>query len=127
MNPHEEAFVRAFVAPARQERFLTFVSNPKKRQKFIDELCHVKPGFLAEKYVRPIVGAEDLPSALFKSLRAMGAPERCWVIGGRLDGREVELMEAIREAAGRDGVLLSCIPGRLAYLAGEDDSFLCCR
>jgi hypothetical protein len=30
MNPHEEAFVEAFVHPDKRERFLAALANPKK-------------------------------------------------------------------------------------------------
>jgi hypothetical protein len=50
------------------------------------------------------------PSAAIRNSgdpRAMGAPETCHVIGER-EGEDMDLL-----------TVLSCIPGKLAYFAGE--------
>lgn len=39
---HEEAVVRAFILPVRQERYLEFVKSPKRRKKFNSQLSHFK-------------------------------------------------------------------------------------
>ena len=40
--------------------------------------------------------------------------------GEELDGRELDLAEALREVIGKGfGTLISCLPGRLAYFEGE--------
>jgi hypothetical protein len=50
----------------------------------------------------------------------MGAPESCHVIGGKRDGQDVELLDALRETVGYGvGTVLSCVPGKLAYFEGE--------
>ena len=119
MNEHEQAVVNAFIEPSRQERFLAFLADPKKRHKFTDELCHLRPLFFNRSFLVPVTGSQNLTPNLYKTLKAMGAPECCWVIGGRLDGQEIDLMKALQQAASRDGVLISCIPGRLAYVESE--------
>jgi hypothetical protein len=43
-------------------------------------------------------------------------------MGGRFDGEEKELLEALRNSG--DGFALSCIPGRLAYLKTEDAEYI---
>jgi len=63
-----------------------------------------------------------LPPNVFVALRKMGAPETCWVMGGRFDAQEKELLQALRESG--DGFVLSCIPGRLAYIKTEDEEFI---
>jgi len=122
MNIHEEAFVKAFVEPARQERFLGFLGDPKKRAKFIDEFNHLKARFLVPKFMTVLSGTQSLPTSVYANLRKMGAPETCWAMGGRFDGEEKELSEAIRLSG--DGFVLSCLPGKLAYMKTEDDEYI---
>jgi len=122
MNCHEEEFVNAFVEPSRRERFLGFLSVPKNRQKFIDELYHLRSRFLDKRFMRPVRGSASLPDALCERLRKQGAPANCWAIGGRFDGEEVELLKGLRDSG--DGFVLSCIPGKLAYLKSEDEELI---
>ena len=122
MNIHEEAFVKAFVEPARQERFLGFLNDPRKRRKFIDEFNHLKAGFLGGTFMTSLSGTQSLPPNVYATLRKMGAPDKCWAMGGRFDGEERELLEALQESG--DGFVLSCIPGKLAYLKTEDEEYM---
>jgi hypothetical protein len=117
MNFHEEAIVNAFVDPARQERFLDALANPKNRYKFTDELNHLRSRLLIPAFMKPLRGTESLAQNVYRTLRKAGGPEVCWVIGGRFDESEVELLRALRNSG--DGFLLSCIPGKLAYLKTE--------
>ena len=125
MNVHEEALIRAFVEPSRQERFLDAVAHPKKRRKFTNELNHLHSRFLVPAYITPVKGTESLPANVYVTLRRLGAPETCWAIGGRFDAMEVPLFRALEESG--DGFLLSCIPGKLAFLKTEDDEFILLR
>jgi hypothetical protein len=59
---------------------------------------------------------------VFTTLRKMGALEKCRVMGGRYDGEEKELMEAL-EGSG-EGFVLSCISGKLAYMKTEDEELI---
>lgn len=125
MNQHEEAAVRAFVDPYRQERFLNALANPRKRSTFTEELHHLHSRFLQSCYIRPLKKLDSLPKSVYKTLRALGAPERCWAIGGRFDGSEVELLRGLTDSG--DGFLLSCIPGKLAFVRSEDEKFVLSR
>jgi len=122
MNVHEEAVIKAFVEPSRQERFLGAVANPKRRRTFTNELNHLHSRFLVPTYIRPLKGTESLPDNVYGTLRKLGAPETCWAIGGRFDGTEVQLLSGLRDSG--DGFLLSCVPGKLAYVKTEDEEFL---
>ena len=47
-------------------------------------------------------------------------PETCHVIGGEHDGKDMELLTALKQIVGYGtGTVLSCIPGKLAYFEGE--------
>lgn len=107
MSNHEEAFVKGFIDDSRQERFLGFLGDAKKRRKLIGEFDHLKSGFLNREFMIPLYGTGSLPPNVFAVLRKMGAPKTCWVMGGRFDGQEKELLAALRESG--DGFVLSCI------------------
>ena len=122
MNVHEEAFIRAFVEPDRRERFLGFLNKPRNRRKLISEFDHLKSGLLIPKFMTRLSGSESLPPNTYTSLRKMGAPETCWVMGGRFDAQEKDLLKALRDSG--DGFVASCIAGKLAYLKTEDDEYI---
>ena len=125
MNIHEEMLINAFVEPSRRERFLTFLSNPKSRRKFREELYHRKPRFFIPKFMSPVTGQSRQAEELYRILKKMGSPEICWVIGGRLDAKEAGLLEALSRS--EDGVIISCIPGKLAYFKSEDEEYIISR
>jgi len=55
---YEEALVNAFIDPRKRERYLGFVTTPKKRDKFLRELGHFK--HLNPKYVVDLKPSERL-------------------------------------------------------------------
>lgn len=133
---HEEAVIRAFFLPDKQERFLAFVSNPKNRKKLTLELAHfrwfdmrfatalawkVDPKLkLAQRHSQ---GIENIA----RLLKSKGAPETCWAISEDrdLDGKELKLEAALEDTIGRGvGTILSCIPGKLAIFTGESERLL---
>jgi hypothetical protein len=113
---HEEAFVSVFVVPEKRTRYLEFLRKPKRRAEILDRLSHFFD--FVPQLATPV--ARD--SALAALLRKRGAGETAHVIGGRdgLDGRDMPLEDAI-DAAMTDpsGVVVSCIPGRLALCMQE--------
>jgi len=64
---------------------------------------------------------------ILRVLRLKGARQTCWVISedSDLDGKELRLEDAVERTIGSDmGTILSCVPGRLAVFAGEDEKLL---
>ena len=126
MNSHERAFVESFLYAPRRERFLSALESPKKRKVFLDEFCH--PGwtnFLLPRYATRVDPSQDKAVDTAARLRRLGAPDRCHVIEEQLDGQELDLDEALKEVVGLScGVVLSCIPGKLAYLESEDGRWI---
>jgi hypothetical protein len=116
MHPHEEALVRAFIAPERRTRWLEGLASAKRRRKQLDRLNHCRD--LDDRYATAVPSSADVAALL----RSRGAPETCYVLSDTpgLDGREMPLAEAVCEAelAGW-GTLLGCVPGRLAYYYDE--------
>jgi hypothetical protein len=116
MHPHEEATIRAFVTPSRRERWLGLLDSVKRRRSFLGRLNHCRD--IDERYATAIPSNANIVGVL----RSHGAPETCYVISDipTLDGREVELGDAINQIeCGMWGTLISCVPGRLAYYYDE--------
>jgi hypothetical protein len=122
---HEEAVVRAFIEPSRRERYLEYLSTPKRRRKFISELAHFKA--LDPECLVRIPPNQQHASTLAELLATKGAGSLCWVISenSELDAREMDLREALKQTVGREmGTILSCIPGRLGYFEDEDVRYI---
>jgi hypothetical protein len=122
---HEEATIKGFIIPVRQERYLEFLKTPKKRAKFIAQLAHFK--HLNPKFVVRIPGNEQNPASLQTLLAGKGAGSKCWVISenSELDGQEIDLQTALAKTVGYQmGTFISCIPGKLAYFEDEEDRYI---
>jgi hypothetical protein len=136
---HEQATVKAFVVRGRQERFSSFLLNPKNRKKFTQELAHfrwfdgrfatavswkVDPSLkLWDRYLQ---GKENVS----RLLKSKGAGQTCWVISedSKIDGQELRLESALETVLGSGmGTILSCLPGKLAYFEGEDEALILVR
>lgn len=136
---HEEATIRAFVIRERQERFIYLLADSKRRQKFIRELGHFR--WFDARFASAVPWKVDPTLSLWgrhtqgieniwKLLKAKGAGQFCWAIShnAKVDGQEIELKSALEDLAGHStGIILSCIPGRLAYFEGEEQSLLLSR
>jgi hypothetical protein len=115
-DPLEDATIRAFIVPAKRHRYATLLSNPRKRAALFDGLNHCHDFDL--RYATPLPSTADVTALL----RSHGAPATCRVISDcrEIDGREMPIEDAVREAAASgSGSLLCCVPGRLAYYVGE--------
>jgi hypothetical protein len=122
---HEEEVVKAFILPSRRDRYLDFLTTPKKRAKFIAELPHFK--HLNLEFALRIPGPQQNVPSLNKLLRAKGAGPTCWVISedSNLDAQEMDLEKALKKTVGYQmGTIISCIPGKLAYFEDEEDRYI---
>jgi hypothetical protein len=122
---HEYQAIRSFVLRQKRARYLEFVSNPKTRKKFTHALAHFRD--VDPKCKRSIPPSRQNPREIQRILVAMGAPQLCYLITEHpeLDGKELVLIEALEQVVGRGmGAILSCIPGRLAFLETEDERFI---
>lgn len=114
---HEQAFTKAFITSEKRARFLQFLAGPKRRKEMAEHLNRplpLLPGSAAE-----VPGAQDYPEPLERLLRAKGAGPTCHVISCDLkaDGKDLPLREALDKVCLQaDGAILSCLPGRLAYV-----------
>ena len=122
MNPHEQAFVEAFVQKPRRERALLCLADPKRRLKFTGRFAHNGTDILMPECLRSIVPSQQHPKNIYSLLRGLGAPEDCHVISENsdLDGKEMGLLPTLGKVVGYGmGTVISCVPGRLAYFEGE--------
>jgi hypothetical protein len=115
---HEEAFVSVFVVPEKRARYSEFLRKPKRRVEITRRFCHFFD-FVPQLATQVPRG---MASELAPLLRARGAGDTAHVIGGRdeLDGLDLPLEQAIDDAlADPGGVVVSCVPGRLALYMQE--------
>jgi hypothetical protein len=98
------------------------LGHPKHRRKFTDELAHFK--WLDDRFAHPIPPSIAHTSAeLVQLLRKKGAGQTVWVISDDkvIDAKEMLLVDAMTHIWGKEiGTILSCVPGKLAFFAGEE-------
>jgi hypothetical protein len=109
-------------------RFLRVPERGKLRAKverdglvaFRDEINLYHTPEIDPRYKTPV---KKLPESAYSALRKGGAGSVCYAICewselyGRIDLRRA--LKQIWDEPGYDGVLLSCVPGELAFWAGE--------
>lgn len=125
---HEEGFVSVFVVPEKRARYSEFLRKPERRPEILNRLCHFFD------FVPHLATRVARDSDLASLLRQRGSGSTVHVIGGRdgLNGREMPLEQAINEAMmDPSGVVVSCVPGRLALYMQEfppgDTFILSCK
>jgi len=118
---HEQAFVSAFILKSKQTRYLVKLASPKHRHEFLSRLHHDLD--YDSRFANQIPRSEQTAALVYATLKALGAPEHCYAIAASadLDGRLLPLREALESVLGTgDGVVLSCVPGKLAYYESEE-------
>lgn len=123
------AFAESFVAPDRRARWLAQITNARGRAKLRSALYHFSHE-LDPRYARTLPKEADTPQDTVALLVAIGAPEECIVLSANDEqhGAQVNLRDAVLAIfPGEDGTIISCIPGKLAYVETEDGRFLCAR
>ena len=118
---HEEALISAFIDPRRRGRYPDFIAKPRLRRKLLNELGHFK--HLDPRYARQRhLGAAGL-KLLFEENRFLDV---CWVVSEnpKIDGRFMQLSDAVSELHRGFGTFLSFVPGKLAYFGNEDGEWI---
>lgn len=112
----ETETIRAFIVPARRERYVAMLGNAKRRGKLCGKLDHCHD--FDVRYATSVEGSV----AAYRLLVSHGAPAMCHVISNfrGIDGKSFALEEALGEADRSGcGTLLCCLPGELAFYIGE--------
>ena len=116
-DEHEQGLA-LFLEPAHRARFRESLQAPKLREKLRAKLFHF--AWRDVRYAKEIRSGDAEEIAHY--LLGLGAPATCFAVSSNesLDGREVPLLDALRQVVGDDdGTLLSCVPGRLGLYSGE--------
>lgn len=122
---HEAATIRAFVVRRKQARYLGCVSNWKTRTRLTHELAHFCG--IDSTCKRAIPPSRQNPGDIARILIAKSSPGICYLISEHpdWDGKEFPLLEAVNRLVGSGvGTIMSCIPGRLAFIETEDERFV---
>ncbi len=118
---HEEKFVASFIQKERRERAHFLLRDPAKRHEFTAKLAQVR--WLDERFLTHITGdIAHTAAELVALLKQNGASSTVWVISEdrTIDGRQLPIDDAMSSIWGvSKGTVLSCVPGKLAFLRGE--------
>ena len=122
---NEETLIAAFVKRNKRERYREILSNPRLRRKFTQQLAHFTD--FDPKYRFSLPSNKQFAHNIAVELQKRLSPNIVWAISEdpRLDQRELPLVEALQQIVGGGmGTVLSCIPGRLAFVETEDERFI---
>jgi len=121
----EQALIAAFVKRSKRERYREILSNPRLRHKFTGQLAHFSD--FDSKYRLSIPSNKLFVENIAIELQKRHSPNIVFAISEdpALDQKELLLVEALKQIVGRGmGTVLSCIPGRLAFVETEDERFI---
>jgi hypothetical protein len=122
---NEHALIAAFVKPGKRDRYREILSDPRLRYKFTSKLAHFTD--FDPKYRVPIPSDKLFVENIAIQLRKRRSPNIVFAISEdpALDQKELLLVESLKQIVGRGmGTVLSCIPGRLAFVETEDKRFI---
>ena len=122
---HSEHLLTAFIKRSKRDRYREILSNPRLRHKFTNQLAHFKD--FDPKYRLAIPSNQLFVGNIASELQKRHSPSIVYLISedSALDQKELPLMDALKEIVGRGiGTVLSCIPGRLAFIETEDERFI---
>lgn len=148
---HVESFIKNFVQPERARRYLTLLhGNSKQRRKVSIAFNEDTWGLINERceplqdYMKSHRDPGEAADHIYNRLKSYGAPERCVLWTDDIEpptGFDLCLQPgmALRDATDYVAnmqmderraftpVVISCIPGRLAFYKGEyfDDCWIC--
>jgi len=120
ISRREEDFINTFVVARKRERYRELLRSPARRRDFLRQLYHFRD-FVPTCIVR-LSPEPTSADGLLAELHRRGAESECYVISVEedLDGRALQLANAVRQVyARKEGTILCCVPGRLAYYEGE--------
>ncbi len=122
---HEQALLAAFVTRSKRDRYREILSSPRLRRKFTSRLAHFAD--FDPQYRLPFPSHKLSTQTIVSELQKRHSPSIVFVISEdpALDQKELPLLEAVSQVVGRGmGSVISCIPGRLAFVETEDQRFI---
>lgn len=122
---HEQALIAAFMPRTKRDRYREMLSSPRLRPKFVGKLARFAD--FDPRFRVPIPSNKLSADNILRELKRRHSPETVFAISEdpSLDQKELPLVEALGGILGRGmGTVLSCIPGRLAFVETEDERFI---
>lgn len=122
---HEQSLIAAFVKRNKRERYREILANPRLRNKFTHKLAHFTD--FDPQYRLPIASHALGVESTARELQKCHSPSVIFAISEdpALDQKELPLLEALQKIIGHGmGTVLSCIPGRLAFVETEDERYI---
>lgn len=122
---NEQALIAAFVKRTKRDRYREMLANPRLRHKFTRQLAHFTD--FDPRYRLPFSSDKLFADNIARELQKRHSPTVVFAISEdpALDQKEVALVEALEQTVGRGmGTVLSCLPGRLAFVETEDERFI---
>jgi len=111
MDPHEVAFIAAFLTKAYRERCLAKKGLPR------EDLWHVLPSKLNDRKKFELPNNVHRPDRILKALRPLSPVETGFCISAlpEIDGNTITM----QDFTDLEGTIVSFIPGKLAYYQSE--------
>jgi len=122
---NEKSLIAAFVKRSKRDRYREILSDPRLRGKFTSQLAHFKD--FDPKYRLPLASNKLFVDNIARELQRRHSPSVVFAISEdpALDEKDLPLIEALKRIVGSGmGTVLSCIPGRLAFVETEDERFI---
>jgi hypothetical protein len=119
MIAQEQTLIKKFVIKEKQDRYLTFLSKDKTRNKFTDELYHFKD--FNWKLFREIPGSENESQVIALKVSSNKNISTCSIISADpdLDGKIMSVDEAIKNGVGIEGTILIFGDADIIYYEGD--------
>lgn len=112
--------IKNFVTKTKQDRYIQFVSTPKNRHKFINDLPHF--GFFQWDIFDPVKGTEE--HVILQSLKKNSVADKvCYVISENtdIDTKTLDIKQAIDETVGHGmGTILVFGDADMIYFESEE-------
>jgi hypothetical protein len=122
---NEQSIIAAFVKGSKRDRYREIVSDQRLRHKFTHQFAHFTD--FDPEYRLSIPSNKLFVDNIARELHKRHSPAIVFAISEDpgLDQKELPLVEALKRTVGRGmGTILSCIPGRLAFVETEDERFI---
>ena len=122
---HAEALIATFVKRNKRDRYREMLSDSEHRRKFTSKLAHFDD--FDPQYRLPFESSKLFADNIARELVKRKSPSVVYLISEdpTLDQQELPLGEALTKVVGRGmGTVVSCIPGRLAFVETEDERYI---
>ena len=121
-NQEHEAGIARFVVKTKRERVEALLASRRRRSDLLSELPHFRDW--DPRAVVPLPSSRGSSDDILRELRARGAPDSAYIIAfsPAFDAKVMSLPDAVNavvQSRPSGGVVISCIPGQLAYWESE--------